>query len=146
MRSIVLLMTCLATIAVSLGASSRSGDSANFGDQGWWNGLARSERVHVVQGMLVAFGEAYDQGVLHALEYAAKRENHSNGWVMETRRYVHVDGFSRPVGYYVDGISAYYSKHAGGASLNTDVGQILGCLADSPALNCDELAKAVEGG
>lgn len=96
--------------------------------------------------MLQAFDEAYDLGVLRALEYAAKREGHSNEWVMDTRRYVHFDRFSKPVGYYVNGISAYYHKHAGGASLNTDVGQILGCLADSPVLNCDELARAVEGG
>lgn len=146
MRSVVLVVSCIATI-FALSASSGSGGSANFGDQAWWNGLSGSERVHVVQGMLTAFNEAYSQGVLQGLQTAAKRQGHLSGeWVLDTRRYVHNLEFSKPVDEYVDGISAYYRKYAGGASLNTDVGQILGCLADSPVLNCDELAKAVEGG
>jgi len=146
MRLIVLVLSCLAAMVVSLSTSLGNDDSSHVGDQIWWGALSQSERVHAVQGMLVAWDEAYDQGVSQALLYAAKRQGHSKEWAMDMRRSVHFDRFSKPADYYVDGISAYYRKHTADASLNTDVGQILGCLADSPFLSCDELAKAVEGG
>jgi hypothetical protein len=120
------------------------GDMGDLGPT-WWHSFSVSERAHLVPGMLDAYSEGYDDGSFQALETVAKRQGDNGDWVFDTRRHVKFPNWSKTPKHYADGISAFYAKYTESGS-NVSVGQVIGCLADSPFMSCSDLAKAAEGG
>ena len=114
------------------------------GDNRWWGSLQHTEKLHVVEGMLDAFDEGYRFGSSEALIWVSQYEHRNKTWAANSIHLVRYLRFSKSTEMYVSEINNFYSKYPDDAS-NVSVGQILGCLADSPILSCAEVAAAAHG-
>jgi hypothetical protein len=122
----------LALLLLTPGPRAIATESVTF-DGAWWNDASHDEQLYAIQGAMDAYEDGFSDGVIRAGSLFDKSA--------AAMRMLSSDGptFSRTFGYYVSGVTNFYSDHP--SASRATIGLVVSCLADKPFYSCDQVAK-----
>jgi hypothetical protein len=101
-------------------------------DGEWWNGLNQGEQLAAVQSAIDAYVAGVEDGAVHAALHA------NSGRAMSITQSLRRT-FPHTFGFYTAAITDFYVEHPHASKAS--IGEVIGCLAESPFLSCAEIAR-----
>jgi hypothetical protein len=108
-------------------------------DGAWWTGLTSDQQLIAIQAIMEGYEEGYSTGYIAAGVNDVAHYHSTRSQAQLTGDPVANAHFSKTFGAYQQGITDFYSQHAGDMTIT--VGQVMNCLSDDPYFTCDQVAK-----
>lgn len=135
MTKFTLMVLAAFVAAIALQAHVAQATMTVSEDGSWWSYLSHSQQIAVVEAEIDGYSYGYADGYLSG--YFKNKPNDFSG--ESSAQSKQEPTFSKTFGFYRAAITDFYERHAGSSHLT--VAEVIPCLADDPAITCNQVAK-----